>query len=86
MVEHEKILSKYLQRDPVKKIHFYDFDGAIKSLGAWGGDFVMAVSSLPSQDVKKYFNSKGYDFCLGYKEIIAENSLLTKEISERTYH
>ena len=40
----------------------------------------------PAQQIKKYFTSKGHEFCLGYKDIIAENTLLNKEISERTYH
>lgn len=86
MNDHEKILSSYLSRDTVKKTIFNDFNGSIKSLGAWGGDFVMAVSHEPAQEIKKYFTSKGHEFCLGYKDIIAENTLLNKEISERTYH
>jgi mevalonate kinase len=86
MFEHEKILSSYLSRSNVKDLRFIDFDGAIKSLGAWGGDFVMVVSEKSTEDTKRYFMEKGYNFCLPYKDIIADNTMLNKEISERTYH
>ena len=82
----KKFSQTIFPENPVKKLRFNDFNGAVKSLGAWGGDFVMAVSNLSTEDNEKYFSSKGHDYCLNYKEIIAENSLLTKEISERTYH
>ena len=71
MVEHEKILSNYLKRDPVKKLHFADFDGAIKSLGAWGGDFVLACGPNNSPD---YFLEKGYTTVLPFEKIISRGS------------
>ena len=48
-------------------IFFSDFDGTIKSLGAWGGDFVMIVSN---SNPKKYFESKGFTTLLHYHEMI----------------
>ena len=36
-----------------------DFDGAVKSLGAWGGDFFLAASEMPFERVSKYFQTKG---------------------------
>ncbi|MFN3530318.1 MAG: GYDIA family GHMP kinase [Bacteroidia bacterium] len=44
MVAHEELLAEQLHREPVKELHFADFPGEVKSLGAWGGDFVLAMA------------------------------------------
>jgi mevalonate kinase len=43
MVAHEELLAEVLHREPVKELHFSSFPGEMKSLGAWGGDFVLAM-------------------------------------------
>jgi mevalonate kinase len=63
---HESLLSEILQLEPVQKRLFPDFEGNIKSLGAWGGDFVMAVSK---SNPKSYFESKGYRTILEYSDM-----------------
>lgn len=63
---HESLLSEILQLEPVQKRLFPDFEGSIKSLGAWGGDFVMAVSK---SNPKSYFESKGYPTILEYSDM-----------------
>ena len=40
---HENILAQCLDREPVQQ-QYPDFDGVLKSLGAWGGDFMLAVT------------------------------------------
>ena len=65
--QHETVLSKILKTETVKNSLFPDFDGAIKSLGAWGGDFVMIVSK---ENPKPYFVSKGYETVIPYREMI----------------
>jgi hypothetical protein len=45
--------------EPIGK-RFNDFKGAVKSLGAWGGDFFMALSQQPADFVEAYFREKGY--------------------------
>ena len=65
--KHEAILSDVLEMDTVKERFFSDFKGTVKSLGAWGGDFVMIVSN---SNPKKYFESKGYTTLLHYDEMI----------------
>ena len=67
---HELVVSQLIQMTAVKEKLFADFSGSIKSLGAWGGDFVMVVSSLPSREVKEYFKGKGYPICFAWKELI----------------
>ena len=64
--QHEVILSEILQRPTVKQALFPDFKGTIKSLGAWGGDFVLATG----EDAVAYFTSKGYDTVIAYKDFI----------------
>ncbi|WP_413511291.1 GYDIA family GHMP kinase [Myroides odoratus] len=67
LVEHETILSEILEIQPIQKRLFADFKGTIKSLGAWGGDFVMAVSE---EDPTDYFKNKGYATVLPYQKMI----------------
>ncbi len=68
--EHEKIISHIIKKTPIKQKHFSDFDGSIKSLGAWGGDFFMAVSNQPADYIYQYFKSKKLDTIFTYKDLI----------------
>jgi mevalonate kinase len=61
--QHEILLSSILNTETVKKTLFPDFDGAIKSLGAWGGDFVLVVSK---ENPSSYFIDKGYETVIPY--------------------
>jgi mevalonate kinase len=65
--KHEKVMSEILELPTVKENLFSDFDGSIKSLGAWGGDFVMAVSK---ENPTAYFEKKGYNTIVTYKDMI----------------
>lgn len=64
---HEIEMSNILELPTVKEALFPDFDGVIKSLGAWGGDFVMAVSK---ENPAAYFKSKGFAVVIPYSEMI----------------
>ena len=68
--KHEEIISTYLGIEKVKSLYFSDFFGSIKSLGAWGGDFVMAVSEKNEKETKAYFNKKGYSTILKWNEMV----------------
>lgn len=65
--EHEAILSKTLDRTPVKESLFPDHAGAIKSLGAWGGDFILATGN---PDTPKFFKEKGYETVIPYSQMV----------------
>ena len=67
LVHHEIILSDILELETVNERLFSDFNGTIKSLGAWGGDFVMVLSK---ENPIPYFHSKGYETILTYEEMI----------------
>lgn len=57
MERHESRMSEILKQTPVKERLFSDFNGAVKSLGAWGGDFVLVACE---QNPVEYFKNKGY--------------------------
>lgn len=70
LLEHENILAKVLGIDRIKKQFFSDFSGEIKSLGAWGGDFVMATCKGSESNLRDYFNSKGRSTILRYDDMV----------------
>ncbi|NER11641.1 Mevalonate kinase [Muriicola jejuensis] len=65
--EHESLLAGALQMQPVQEQLFPDFKGVVKSLGAWGGDFVLASGK---GDIPAYFRNKGLDTILPYRDMI----------------
>ena len=65
--KHEEEMSKILELPTVKDNLFSDFEGSIKSLGAWGGDFIMAVSK---NNPIAYFENKGFKTIIPYKDMI----------------
>ena len=66
---HETLLSRCLDREPVQR-QYADFDGTLKSLGAWGGDFLLAATSMPFEEVSAYFQSKGLSTIFKYQDLI----------------
>lgn len=66
---HENILAHCLGREPVQR-QFSDFNGVLKSLGAWGGDFLLAATTMPFDDVKSYFQSKNMNTIFKYQDLI----------------
>ena len=67
---HERIMSSVLSSPSIKELRFPDFNGSIKSLGAWGGDFLMASSENGFEEIKTYFRNKGLEFIFSYKDLI----------------
>jgi mevalonate kinase len=68
--EHEHILSHILGLPPVKQRLFHDHPGEVKSLGAWGGDFVMITMHQEWPGVKAYFSAKGMETVLPYHKMV----------------
>ena len=67
IVEHEQIISEIIQNKPIKEIAFPDYYGEIKSLGAWGGDFVLVTGD---EGTPTYFKEKGFEIVIPFKEMI----------------
>lgn len=65
ITKHELLIAKLTQQTPLKISHFPDYKGAIKSLGAWGGDFFLATGSD-----HLYFKNKGYHTIIPYNEMV----------------
>ncbi|MDD2475593.1 MAG: GYDIA family GHMP kinase [Dysgonamonadaceae bacterium] len=70
MQQHEKIIATAIGLTPVQKLLFPDYVGAIKSLGAWGGDFALFLSANDFATNKKWFQSKGYPVVMPFEEVI----------------
>ncbi|MEP2936018.1 MAG: GYDIA family GHMP kinase [Gilvibacter sp.] len=67
--QHEQLLSRHLQLPTVKKRLFNNYPRAIKSLGAWGGDFVLVVASDTTID---YFKEKGYQTIVSFDQMLLQ--------------
>jgi mevalonate kinase len=65
--QHERYISSLIQQAPLKEILFSDYKGAIKSLGAWGGDFFLATGNA---EAMAYFKSKGFSTVVPFSEMI----------------
>ena len=70
MKTHERLVSEALQLPTLGEQLFPDFWGAVKSLGAWGGDFFLASSEKPEEKTRNYFQQKGFPVVLTYNEMI----------------
>lgn len=71
---HEEIIASVIRQNPIKERLFNDFEGSIKSLGAWGGDFVLATSK---DNPKAYFEAKGFLTVIPYTNMVLNNKSLT---------
>jgi len=65
--QHEELIANITKQSTVKALLFPDFNGAIKSLGAWGGDFILVSSKT---NPTAYFNSKGYQTMIPYEDMV----------------
>lgn len=65
--KHEEQMSIILEMQTIKEALFPDFDGVIKSLGAWGGDFVLVISE---KNPIAYFKEKGFETVVTYNDMI----------------
>ncbi len=67
MEQHETIISSLLQLPKIKDELFPDYHGLVKSLGAWGGDFILVSGR---KDDMEYFKNKGYTTIIPFTEML----------------
>ncbi|MFC4634774.1 GYDIA family GHMP kinase [Dokdonia ponticola] len=67
LLKHESKLSEILQTPTIKEQLFSDYPNAIKSLGGWGGDFILAIGAIEDME---YFKEKGYYKIIPYSEML----------------
>lgn len=63
---HEDLLSNLLKTQKIKDHLFADYSGSIKSLGAWGGDFVLVTR----KEALVYFTERGYNTIIPFQEMV----------------
>lgn len=68
--EHESIISDILKRPTIKSLLFSDYEGAVKSLGAWGGDFVLVTSKEPQDEFRRIVRNKGYNTVFSFDQLV----------------
>ncbi|HPE97982.1 MAG: GHMP kinase [Chitinophagales bacterium] len=68
--EHEEVMQFVLQEERVQTARFQKFNGVVKSLGAWGGDFVLAGSDMPPAEMHQWFKKQGYETVLPYTDMV----------------
>ena len=64
---HEEIISSIIGMPSIKDSLFSDYTGCIKSLGAWGGDFVLVTGAVSDQG---YFRKKGYETIIPFSTMV----------------
>lgn len=69
LIEHEHRLAEAINLERAQTLYFADYPGVIKSLGAWGGDFVLATSPWPEPETRKWFAQHGFDAVLSWDEL-----------------
>ncbi|AWH74290.1 GHMP kinase [Dokdonia sp. Dokd-P16] len=67
LAEHEERLSKIIKTPTIKSELFSDYPHLVKSLGGWGGDFVMVTGEAQEME---YFKNKGFHTIIPYCEMI----------------
>ena len=67
MNTHEQLISKMIKQPTIKDSLFSDYSGVIKSLGAWGGDFILATGDEQDQ---YYFRRKGFETIIPFNKMI----------------
>ncbi|MDP5043912.1 MAG: GYDIA family GHMP kinase [Leeuwenhoekiella sp.] len=63
---HERIIASVLNTQTIKQQLFADYPGSIKSLGGWGGDFILVTANQEDLD---YFRNKGYHTIISYSDM-----------------
>ena len=70
MKVHEQKMATILKTPTVQSLFFPDHIGVVKSLGAWGGDFVLMTTRMDEKDFHAYLQKKGYPVVYKYSELI----------------
>lgn len=64
---HETLISQLINTPKIKSRLFPDYPKSIKSLGGWGGDFILATGG---EAEKEYFRGKGFGTIVEYSKMV----------------
>ncbi len=70
LAEHESIMKSILNIPTAKSLYFKDYPGVVKSLGAWGGDFVMITSHYTENELRSLLHGKGFGTVFSYESLV----------------
>lgn len=70
LAAHEVLMQKILDLPRARELYFPDYWGEVKSLGAWGGDFVLVTSARSEAETRDFFNEKGFGVFMRWKDMI----------------
>lgn len=66
---HEDLIAKIIDLEPVQSEMFKDYtSGIVKSLGAWGGDFVLVTAKEKKH--LDYFKKRGFRVIFSYEQLV----------------
>jgi len=65
--QHEAIMAQLLKTPSIKELYFKDYPGVVKSLGAWGGDFVLLCGP---KKTPSYVIEKGFDIVIPFRDMV----------------
>jgi mevalonate kinase len=68
--EHESLISDLIGAPELRDMRFPDLPGAVKSLGAWGGDFCMLTWESDPELLPAYLERKGCSIRFNFSEIV----------------
>jgi mevalonate kinase len=71
--EHEYIISNALGMERIQQCMFPDYWGKVKSLGAWGGDFVLLTNNRTEKELRDYLQQKNIDVVFSFSELILKS-------------
>jgi len=68
--EHEQVMSSVLHQPTAKTLYFPEYKGAVKYLGAWGGDFVLVTSRMSRDKFVRQMNDRGFQIIYPYADLV----------------
>lgn len=69
--EHNQMMTRVLQMPSAAETLLPGFPGAVKWLGAWGGDFGMVTWRDGIDELKKYLKNKSFDTVFAFQQMVA---------------
>ena len=78
--KHEQLMANILKSPPVKEHKFPDYPGTLKSLGAWGGDFILATWTKSREELVEYFKQYNLQTMFSWEELIKNHRDVKQEI------
>ena len=67
---HESLMSEVLGIMPVKQRLFNNYNGTVKSLGAWGGDFVLVTGPKNKEAFAREMRTLGFQTLFSWNELV----------------